>query len=118
HGMIPPIPVREMAGRNKRVRPEANAKVEPDRNVAATEGQSNAGGVTSSGWQRRPAKVTATRTPANPGRSPARIRPPDPVVSIVVPATIMERRPTPRVVGSPVPAAVRVNPVAAFAIRP
>src|ERR1041384_2857452 len=69
-------------------------------------------------WRdRRPAAVIAGATPDHPGRSPDRVRRPDPAAAVVqIPSAIMEWRPTPRVIRLPIPSAIRVNPMPTITI--
>ena len=63
--------------------------------------------------QRRPAGVLVVRSPGDPGRSPRRVRHPNPSVVVVErPATVVVRRPRPRLVGDPGPPGVAVCPIA------
>src|SRR5215472_2822616 len=63
--------------------------------------------------QGSPAAMLAAHPPGHPCRSPLPVRTPHPPTAFVVmPAAIMKRRPAPRIMRLPVPAAVGVNPMA------
>ncbi len=67
--------------------------------------------------QRSPAASVSGRAPGDPCRTPDPVRAPDPTAMRVrIPAAIMERRPSPGISRSPVPAAIGVNPIAVVAI--
>src|SRR5262245_22370055 len=116
--MVRDVMVAEIVYGHKRVIVIAQAEIEANADVRAVIPKSDTGDVVGFGRQRRPAAVTAVISPTHPGRAPGRSGRPDPTgVRMMVPSSIMERSPSPRVVRQPVPPAVAVNPASTMAIR-
>src|SRR5215470_15374077 len=67
----------------------------------------------------RPPAVISRRAPDDPRRRPGRVRDPNPAASVMqLPSAIMERSPAPRVLRLPIPSTIRIQPMAAVAVRP
>ena len=63
--------------------------------------------------QRRPADVSGSLPPRNPGRCPLRMRHPNPAkIHAPIPAAIVVGGPTPRLIAGPIPAGVGPPPLA------
>src|SRR5205823_5463505 len=109
----------EVSRWNERVAIRNQSKVKSDAHAPAAEPEPDSRVEISSRRQRRPAAVRVGIAPGYPGRTPRRVRRPDPAAGrAAIPAAIMKGRPAPGIIGLPIPAAVAPEPAPAVAVRP
>src|SRR4051812_12854607 len=110
--------IGEMRRRNEREMLVAQTEVKTEPDIAIPVSEAHSWPHVATGRQRRPAAIVARTAPRHPARAPGVIRSPHPAYPrSAVPAAIMERRPTPRIIGVPVPSATRIKPVTAVCVR-
>src|SRR6266404_2160905 len=81
---------------------QTKSKIRPD--SLAFEGPTAVGRKSRARRERRPAAVTSRLAPAYPARTPGSIRTPDPAITrVLAPPAVVERRPSPGIIGIPIP---------------